>query len=103
VADGVSVIIDEQALLELRAERDDLGNTVTDLYEELDQWKDECERLTAEIARLRALMTGISKGLGYAAHIIATYDGTTKPIYTCGIHNIAMGPHGDRCPECDRS
>ena len=50
------------------------------------------QRRMREIARLRALMTEISKGLGYGAHIIATYEGNAKPIYTCGIHNIEHGP-----------
>ncbi len=89
------MIIDEHALLELRAERD---------------------ALATEIARLRALMAEMSKHR--SSHIIEHYTWPTAEEYeaaagrdfflgpavhyTCGIHNIAMGPHGNRCPECDR-
>ena len=75
------------------------------------------DALAAEVARLRALMIEMSKHR--SSHIIeqAVYPSPEEYeaakardihlgptiTYTCGIHNIAMGPHGDCCPECDKT
>ena len=58
------------------------------------------DALAAEVERLRSLMIDISRKLGWGAHIQVRYEGTT-PLYTCGIHNIDMSAHGNRCPACD--
>lgn len=55
----------------------------------------------AEISRLRGVMIDISKGLGYGVHIIVREERDRGPLYTCGIHNVSMNEHGNRCPECD--
>ena len=73
--------------------------------------------LAAEVTRLRALMIEMSKHR--SSHILehAVYPSPEEYeaakardihlgptiTYSCGIHNIDMETHGDRCPECDRS
>ena len=77
----------------------------------------ENRTLAAEVARLRALMIEMSKHR--CSHIIQhSVDPTPEEYeawkgndvflgptitYTCGIHNINMSEHDNRCPECDRT
>ena len=77
----------------------------------------ENRALAAEVTRLRALMIKMSRHRSshIIEHALIRHPRNMRPPrraiihlgaddhYTCGIHNIEMSEHCNRCPECDRT